>query len=170
MMQHPEGFHQLIIDQASENQDNQTVIDAYLDCLDYSVLDDSTYVKVLDCLSFDEAIDHVLVGHVKENMDRCGADSRLHMSAYYLHAKGGLTSADLLNDLAQDSKIDKLPNSILFKSNFVDRLQSEDFKLDNFVREKVQEALEAVKPKLDAEFYEFAEATEEAENAGTAEV
>jgi hypothetical protein len=127
MLVHPENFHQLIIDQAFENEDSQTVIDAYLDCLDYRVLDDSVYVKVLDSLSFDEQIDHVLVGHVKENMDRCGLDARLHMSAFYLNAKGGLTAADLLNELANDPKVEKVQNSNLFKTNFVDTLQSEDF-------------------------------------------
>lgn len=163
MLVHPENFHQLIIDQAFENEDSQTVIDAYLDCLDYRVLDDSVYVKVLDSLSFDEQIDHVLVGHVKENMDRCGLDARLHMSAFYLHAKGGLTAADLLNELANDPKVEKVQNSNLFKTNFVDTLQSEDFQLDNFVREKVTEAFEALKPKLDAEFYGLAAETAEEE-------
>jgi len=85
------------------------------------------------------------------------------MSAYYLHAKGGLTAADLLNDIANDAKVQKVHNSNLFKTNFVDTLQSEDFKLDNFVHEKVTEALKALKPKLDAEFYGLVEEAAEEE-------
>jgi len=81
------------------------VIDAYLDVLDYRNLDDSSFVKVLETMTFDEEIDHVLVGHVKEQMDLRGLDSRMYMSVYYLNVKGGLTSTDLINDLAKDSKV-----------------------------------------------------------------
>lgn len=77
MMVHPKGFHQRIIDLAHENSDPTTVIDAYLDCLDYRWLDDSAFVKAMEAVSYDEAIDHVLVGHLKENFDRLGLDSRL---------------------------------------------------------------------------------------------
>ena len=80
------------------------------------------------------------------------------MSAYYLHAKGGLTSADLLNELAQDAKVKQVCNSELFKTNFVEKVQDEEFKLDKFVREKVEAAFEAIKPKLDKEFYGIEEA------------
>jgi hypothetical protein len=47
-----------------------------------------------------EAIDHVVFGHVKEQMDLRGLDSKLLMSVYYFNINGGLTAADLLNDLA----------------------------------------------------------------------
>jgi hypothetical protein len=33
-------------------------------------------------------------------MDIRGLDSRLHMSVYYFNIKGGLTAADLINELA----------------------------------------------------------------------
>lgn len=54
------------------------MIDAYLDTLDYSrELEDSAFVKVLESSSFAESIDHVLFGHVKEQMDARNIDSRL---------------------------------------------------------------------------------------------
>lgn len=94
----------------------------------------------------------MLVGHLKEQMDRQGVDSRMQMSVYYFETKGGLTSADLLTELARDSKLPKLPNSDLFKS-LVDQLASDDLKMDKHVLQKVQEAFKLVKPKLDQDFY-----------------
>jgi len=89
----------------------------------------------MEAVNYDETIDHVLVGHLKDNFDRLGLDSRLQMSVYYLQVKGGLTTSDLLNDLANDDKVTKLPNSELFKTQFMEKLA--DIKLDNHVREKV---------------------------------
>jgi hypothetical protein len=81
MMQRPSGLHQLIIDKAFEAGDKQTVIDAYLDVLNYKTeLTDGAFVKVLESLSSSEAIDHVLLGHVKEQMDLRGLDSKVQMS------------------------------------------------------------------------------------------
>lgn len=49
----PNGFHQLIIDEAFKAGDKKTVIDAYLDVLDYNKdLEDSAFVKVLESSSF----------------------------------------------------------------------------------------------------------------------
>jgi hypothetical protein len=57
----------LILDAAFFNKDKATVIDAYLDVLDYKTeLNDDSFVKVLESTGFTEAIDHVLFGHVKE--------------------------------------------------------------------------------------------------------
>ena len=43
-----------------------------------------------------EAVDHVLFGHVKDQMDLRKLDSRLQMSVYYVNVNGGLTAADLI--------------------------------------------------------------------------
>ena len=57
----------MILDAAFFNKDKVTVIDAYLDVLDYKTeLNDDSFVKVLASTGFREAIDHVLFGHVKE--------------------------------------------------------------------------------------------------------
>ena len=57
----------MILDAAFFNKDKVTVIDAYLDVLDYTTeLNDDSFVKVLESTGFREAIDHVLFGHVKE--------------------------------------------------------------------------------------------------------
>jgi hypothetical protein len=106
LMQRPDGFNQLVIDEAFKADDYQTVIEAYLDTLDYTKdLQDSAFVKVLESSGFAEAIDHVLFGHVKDNMDARNLDSRLQMSVYYFNIKGGLTSCDLINALAHDNSI-----------------------------------------------------------------
>jgi hypothetical protein len=75
------------------------------------------------------------------------------MSVYYFNINGGLTSSDLLNDLASDKNVPKVINSILFKNELVDKLGPSNTKLDSFVREKLTEALNALKPKLDLDFY-----------------
>ena len=79
------------------------MIEAYLDVFNYNTqLNDSAFTKVLESTSLKEAVDHVLFGHVKEQMDKRKLDSRLHMSVYYFNINGGLTASDLLNDLASD--------------------------------------------------------------------
>jgi len=79
MLQRPEGLNQSIISKAYEAADSETVIDAYLDVLDYDkeLTDDSVFAKVLDSVSFEESIDHVLFGHVKEQMEARKLDSRI---------------------------------------------------------------------------------------------
>ena len=44
-------------------------------------------------------------------------------------------------------------NSDLFKNELVAKLAPTNTKLDGFVREKITEALRALKPKLDIDFY-----------------
>ena len=41
---------------------------------------------------------------------------------YYINTNGGLTAADLLNDLADDPEVSKLPNSENFKDEFLPKL------------------------------------------------
>jgi nitric oxide reductase activation protein len=154
LMQRHDGFNQLVIDEAFKADDYQTVIEAYLDTLDYTKdLQDSAFVKVLESSSFAEAIDHVLFGHVKDNMDARNLDSRLQMSVYYFNIKGGLTSCDLINALAADDTIESVIESRLFKEDLVAKVLNEDYHLDGFVREKLMEALNNLRPKLNAEFY-----------------
>ena len=87
-------------------------------------------------------------------MDLRGINSKLQMSVYYFNINGGLTAADLLNDLARDSSIKKVTNSALFKTELLAKLDhSADTKLDGFVKEKLLEALKALQTKLDEEFY-----------------
>ena len=77
-------------------------------------------MKVLESASLIEAIDHVLFGHVKDQMDLRKLDSRLQMSVYYVNVNGGL------------------------------KVQSAESKIDGFVKEKLIEALKALQPKLDS--------------------
>ena len=88
-------------------------------------------------MSYEESIDHVLFGHVKEHMDAHNYDCRLYSAVYYLHANGGLTASDLLKDLVADSKVSKFANSALFKNEFVAKVIDEEnpLKLDSYVLE-----------------------------------
>ena len=74
MLQRPVGFHRTIIERAFEAEDRETVIDAYLDILDYdrelAGSDGTTFRQVLESMSYTEAIDHVLFGQIKEQMDK----------------------------------------------------------------------------------------------------
>ena len=78
-----------------------------------------------------------MFGHVKEQMEKHSLDCRLHSAIYYLNVKGGLTAVDLLKALADDSSIEKLPNSEAFKEEFVDKITSEpeedSEKIDKYV-------------------------------------
>lgn len=146
-LQRPDNLNRTVIEQAFANEDKETVIDAYLDILDYTRelegVDATFFQNVLESMTYEEAIDHVLFGHVKEQMDARGLDCRLYSAVYYLNANGGLTAADILKDFASDAKMAKLPTSPLFKAEFVEKVVSDEnpLKLDNYVLEQVQLAL-----------------------------
>ena len=163
MLQRPVGFHSTIIDRAFEAEDKETVIDAYLDILDYdrefSGSDGTTFRQVLESMSYTESTDHVLFGHVKEQMEKLKLDCRQYAMVYYLNVNGGLTAADLLTEVANDSSVAKLENSELFKAEFVQLLISNaeaEVKIDDYVMEKIIPALKELneKNKIDLEFYE----------------
>ena len=127
MIQRPVGFHCTVIHKAFAAGDKANVINAYLDILDYDRelnYDSTVLQKVVECISYSEAIDHVLFGHVKEQMEKYNLDTRLHSSIYYLNIKGGLTAVDLLKAIADDTTVSKLPNSEAFKSDFIERLRN----------------------------------------------
>ena len=90
-------------------------------------------------MDYKEVTDHVLFGHVKEQMDSRKLDSRLYAVVYYFHANGGLTAADLITSIAADSKA--FPNSELFRTQLIAQVTDHSFKVDGFVREKLVEAL-----------------------------
>lgn len=124
------------------------MIDAYLDILDYDEelagVDASFFEKVLESMSYAEAIDHVLFGHIKEQMEKRGLDSRLYSCVYYLNANGGLTAADLLKEMTSDANMTAVANSELFKAEFVEKVlpasdaeDSNPLKLDAMVLEQV---------------------------------
>ncbi len=83
------------------------------------------------------------------------------MAVYYFNVNGGLTASDLLNDLAGDKNVKKVINSNLFKSELIDKIGPSNTKLDGFVREKLNEALRSLQPKLDLAFYGLQEQTSE---------
>ena len=144
MLQRPQFLNKTVIEKAFEAGDKETVIEAYLDILDYDRelkgADVSFFIKVLESMSYEDAVDHVLFGHLNEQMKDRGFhnESQFYSTIYYLHAKGGLASADILKSFA----LDKLPNSELFKSEFMEQVyppedaESENpLNLDAFVLE-----------------------------------
>ena len=66
LLQKPQGYHKILIEKASEEKDNQTVIDAYCDILDYgnSELTLQNIKQVFAALSYTENIDHHLFSHL----------------------------------------------------------------------------------------------------------
>jgi hypothetical protein len=68
MLQRTPGLHCSIISMAFQNKDSETVIDAYLNVVDYptEIIKEKTFIRVLESMDFSEKVDHVLFGHVKE--------------------------------------------------------------------------------------------------------
>lgn len=139
------------------------MIAAYVDILDYKreVETQSTLLNVLEAMEYSKFIDHVLFGHLREQMQERGFDCRLYQAAYYLNANGGLTASDLINSIAVDHSVKQISNSALFKREFVDKLvkrkpdQKLDFKGDSDVLSELQKSLKACAHKMDAKFYEL---------------
>jgi hypothetical protein len=73
------------------------------------------------------------------------------MAVYYAHIDGGLTTADLINSMARDGQLEKVPNSELFRDELLGQLS--ELQLDDYVREKINEALANLRPKFDTDFY-----------------
>ena len=61
-------MHENLIALAFQNGDKDTVIEAYLDILDYKteITKQQTFEKVLECMNFVEVTDNVLFGHIKD--------------------------------------------------------------------------------------------------------
>jgi len=85
------------------------------------------------------------------------------MSVYYFNINGGLTACDLINAIAQDDKVEKVSDSRLFNTDLVEKVMNEEYALDSFVREKLTEAINNLKPKLNKEFYGLEDAKVEEE-------
>jgi hypothetical protein len=153
-LQRPKDFYSRFISVAKQAEDNQTVVDAYLDILDYKHEANSVFESTIDSMSYTENIDHALLGHLKDHMAERGLDSRLHQAVYFFNINGGLTSADLINELANDSKVTMLPNSKQVKDEMIAHL-SPDSETDNYIKQKVIAALKACQAKFDADFYEL---------------
>ena len=63
----------------------------------------------MDSLSFVEVIDHELFGHIKEQFETRGIDTRLYAATYYFNRGDGyLTAADLINEVANDSSVSQI--------------------------------------------------------------
>lgn len=123
LLMRPADLNRTVIEKAYAAGDKETVIEAYLDILDYEKeLKDapaSLFEAVLESMTFEEAVDHVLFGQIKEQMEARGFDSRLYKAVYYVNANGGLTASDLINELAADARVKQIANSELFRDELV---------------------------------------------------
>lgn len=163
LLDRPWNLNATIIEHAFAANDKDTVIAAYMDVLDYKreLREVETFTKVLESMDYSKYIDHVLFGHLKEQMEERGFDCRIYQAVYYFNINGGLTASDLLNAIADDSEVAKIPNSVLFKREFIDKVvkrkpdQILDFKGDSDVLEEMQKAVKACSSKLDSAFYEL---------------
>lgn len=64
-----------------------------------------------------------------------------------------MTASDLINEIANDPKVERVPNSNLFKDEVIAKVLSDSVPLDSFVRDKLKEAITALLPKLDVQWY-----------------
>lgn len=124
LLDRPADLNGTIIDKAFAANDKETVIAAYIDVLDYKreLPQRDSYVKVLESMDYSKYIDHVLFGHIKEQMTELGFECRIYQASYYINVNGGLTASDLLNSIAADSSVKMIDNSALFKREFVDKI------------------------------------------------
>ena len=75
LLARPLRFHEFLIEKAFEQEDKETVINAYLDILwhEKEIKKQSTYKKVLDSMTFDESVDNVLYFDLKKRMEGEGS-------------------------------------------------------------------------------------------------
>jgi hypothetical protein len=80
LLDRPFNLNATIIEHAFASKDKETVIAAYLDVLDYKreLREPDTFVKVLESMDYSKCIDHVLFGHLKDQMDQRGFDCRIY--------------------------------------------------------------------------------------------
>ena len=71
-MVRPNEFHGSIIQKAFENGDKKTVIEAYIDTLNYDHLNRDHIIKVYESQVFEDAIDHGLISHLNKLVEKKG--------------------------------------------------------------------------------------------------
>jgi hypothetical protein len=110
----------------------------------------------MDCLSFDEAIDHELFGQLKEQCESRGIDTRLYAAVYYFNRGDGyLTAADLINEVGNDNSITKVADSSLVRDELIAKLLPDaGVEMDSYVRDKLTSGLKLLEGKINTEFYE----------------
>jgi len=131
IMQKPTGFHPSIIEKAFENKDASTVIDAYLDILDYANagLTEQHLQMVFESLDYDTAIDHGLVAHLWATTGSLSLQSdptiRLHQALYFYKTKGYLSAVDLLKDISGVIGSSEILKKEFFAHIFTDALDAD---------------------------------------------
>jgi hypothetical protein len=148
----PAGFHAKAIELGSENNDSKTVINAYLDILDYKSagLTPSHLLKVFNSINYEKAIDHALVDHLGKTAKTLGfgqdASLKAHQAAYFFKIKGYLSAADVLKEIAankQDkSKIES--SELLKKEIFTSGLFDGSIEIDADIRSQLVEAIKSI--------------------------
>eukprot|EP00347_Sterkiella_histriomuscorum_P011076 403373843 len=152
----PDNFIVTVIDQAFENKDYPTVIEAYLYCYNYNVLTTDHLIKVYESQDFETLIDHGLYKHLYNQVEKKGLQNnvriKLNQAIYNLKIKGYLTTADIINTISQLTG--KIENSEFIKKELFDKITGDSLNsLDQDVAEQLTKAVRSLKGQIDADFY-----------------
>lgn len=111
------GFHAFILEKAFESADKKTVIEAYVDALNYDEFGLSHLIQVLESQEFENQIDHYLNEHIRTQAEKKGLSTSPHLrllqASYYFVSKGYLSVADLINEVGKTGE--QVPNSEFIK-------------------------------------------------------
>lgn len=135
LLQRPADFHDRVIALATANSDSETVTAVYLDILDYTTVQDATLISAMEAMSFAECIDHVLFKQISAQMTARNMPTRHYEAVYLANTNGGLQAADLIDEIAKEGL--NLPESLMFKTELMAHLTSEESPLDAYVKDKL---------------------------------
>ena len=155
-MQRKPGFHSFILDKAFENADKKTVIEAYVDALNYDEFNGSHLIKVLESQEFENQIDHFLNEHIRKQAEKKGFSSNPHLrllqASYFYVSKGYLSVADLIVEVGKTGE--QVPNSEFIKKEFFTQFFGEQGqKIDDEVRSQILTAVKGLRGIIDEAFY-----------------
>lgn len=167
-MQKQEGFHTGLIDLAFENKDPKTVVNAYLDILNYQTagLKAAHLLKVYESLNYESAIDHVLVEHLGRTATKLGfihdPNLKLHQALYFYKVKGYLSAVDILKEIFIAKEGGQIANSEQLKTQFFASIFDAATEIDAEAKAQLVEAIKTI-PKsrwTDRGFYGIEEQLE----------
>ena len=152
----PAGFTGGVIDQAFENKDFATVVEAYLHCMDYKNLGAEHIAKVYESQDFESHIDHRLYKHLEELAKKLSLANnsrlKLNQAVYALLGKKYKETAELMR--AVTSIPGRVDNSEFLKQHLFDKLNAQELsKLSENDKKAFTEALVSISEKIDNEFY-----------------
>jgi len=109
----------------------------------------------MNCLSFEEAIDHEVFGHLKEQYENRSMDARLYAATYYFsRGDGYLTASDLITEVGNDTAA-FIPESTLIKNELIAKLLPDsEVKMDSYVKDKLTTSVKLLSSRINNMFYD----------------